>query len=96
VARFCTRCGSLLIARKDGEQERQVCPACGWVYYPKPSPASAVAILRDGRVLMVRRKYEPFAGRWTLPSGFMEFGEDPEQVAFRAHREALEKLRSTM
>ena len=88
-ARFCIRCGGLLASRMDGEQARQVCPTCGWVYYPKPSPASAVAIVQDGRVLMVRRKYEPFAGQWTLPSGFMEYGEDPEQTAVRALREEL-------
>ena len=70
-------------------QARQACSSCGWVYYPKPSPASAVAIVRDGQVLMVRRKYEPFAGQWTLPSGFMEFGEDPEQTAIRELREEL-------
>ncbi len=88
-APFCIRCGSLLTSRQDGEQARQVCPACGWVYYPKPSPASAVAVVQDGQVLMVRRKYEPFAGQWTLPSGFMEYGEDPEQTAVRELREEL-------
>jgi len=81
LARFCIRCGSLLTVRQDGEQERKACPTCGWVYYPRSSSASAVAILRDDQVLMVRRKYEPFAGQWTLPSGFMECGEDPEQTA---------------
>ncbi len=88
-ARFCIRCGSLLTSRQDGEQARQVCPTCGWVYYPKPSPASAVALVHDGQVLMVRRKFEPFAGQWTLPSGFMEYGEDPEQTAVRELREEL-------
>ncbi|MCL4533863.1 MAG: NUDIX domain-containing protein [Bacteroidetes bacterium] len=89
LARFCLRCGSQMGTRQDGEQARQVCPECGWVYYPKPSPASAVAIMRAGKVLMVRRKYEPFAGQWTLPSGFMEYGEGPEETAVRELREEL-------
>ena len=37
-------------------------PSCGWVHYPKSNQASAVAILQDGEVLMVRRKHEPFKG----------------------------------
>lgn len=88
-ARFCIQCGAALASRGEGEQARKVCPSCGWVYYPKPSPASAVAIIDDGQVVMVRRKYEPFAGQWTLPSGFLEFGEDPEGAAVREMKEEL-------
>ncbi len=57
--------------------------------YRKPSIASAVAIVQDGRVLMVRRKFEPFKDQWTLPSGFMEYGESPEETAIREMREEL-------
>lgn len=34
-------------------------------------------------LLYVRRKFEPFAGRWSLPAGFMEYGEGPEETARR-------------
>ncbi len=88
-ARFCIRCGTGLVVREEDGKERQQCPACGWVYYPKPNIASAVAILEDGKVLLVRRKHEPFAGKWTLPSGFMEFGEDPKETAVRELQEEL-------
>lgn len=86
---FCPRCGTRLVRRRTDDHERQVCPSCGWVYYPKPNTASAVALLQDGQVLMVRRKYEPFQGQWTLPSGFMEYGESPEETALRELREEL-------
>jgi 8-oxo-dGTP diphosphatase len=52
--------------------------------------ASAVAILQDGQVLMVRRKHEPFKGQWTLPSGFMEYGEGPKEAAIRELKEELD------
>ena len=38
--------------------------------------------VEDG-TLLVRRKYEPYAGRWSLPAGFMEYGEAPEDTAIR-------------
>lgn len=60
------------------------------VYYPKSNMASAVAIVQDGKVLMVRRKHEPFKGQWTLPSGFMEYGEGPEEAAIRELKEELD------
>lgn len=51
--------------------------------------AASVAIVKDGRVLLVRRAREPFAGRWTLPGGRCEPGETPEQTAVREVREEL-------
>ncbi len=88
-ARFCIRCGTRLTARRDGEQDRMTCPSCDWTYYPKPNVASAVAIVRDGNVLLARRKHEPFAGLLTLPSGFIEYGETPEECAVREIREEV-------
>jgi 8-oxo-dGTP diphosphatase len=89
IATFCISCGTRVESVHSGDQERQSCPACGWTYYPKSNQASAVAILQDGRVLMVRRKEEPFKDHWTLPSGFLEYGEGPEHGAVRELREEL-------
>jgi mutator protein MutT len=40
-------------------------------------------IVDDGRVLLVKRKYEPLAGRWSLPGGGVEVGETLEQSIVR-------------
>jgi 8-oxo-dGTP diphosphatase len=50
-------------------------------------PAAGCLIERKGRVLMVQRKYPPHAGWWTLPSGFIEWEETPEQAAVRETEE---------
>jgi 8-oxo-dGTP diphosphatase len=34
-------------------------------------------LVRDGRVLIGRRKIEPRRGYWDLPGGFLEEGEEP-------------------
>lgn len=67
---------------------RPACPVCGWVYFADPKVAAAALVEQDGRVLLVRRVAEPFAGMWTLPAGFVDAGEDP---AAAAARECLEE-----
>ena len=35
-------------------------------------------IVRDGKVVLIRRRYEPLAGQWSLPGGTLELGETLE------------------
>ena len=62
---------------------RPACPSCGYIWYRNPVPAAGVLLAEAGRVLLVKRRWEPRAGFWCLPSGFMEAGERPEQTAVR-------------
>jgi 8-oxo-dGTP diphosphatase len=41
--------------------------------------ADCVAIDAGGRVLLIRRRYPPFAGMYALPGGFIEIGETVEE-----------------
>ncbi len=45
-------------------------------------------IIRDGRVLLVKRRFDPFKGMWALPGGFVEHGEATEGAV---RREVLEE-----
>jgi len=40
-------------------------------------------ILKDDAVLLIKRKNEPFKGRWALPGGFVEYGERVEDSVIR-------------
>src|SRR5437868_14343196 len=40
-----------------------------------------------GRVLLIRRRNDPYKGQYALPGGFIEAGETAEQCALRELRE---------
>jgi 8-oxo-dGTP diphosphatase len=47
-------------------------------YPDRPYVGVGAVIVRDGQVLLVKRKYEPLAGQWSLPGGAVEVGETLE------------------
>lgn len=82
-ARFCPYCATRLVRRDDHGVRRPTCPECGYIAYQNPSPAVGVIFPRDDGIVLVKRKFEPYAGQWSLPAGFMEYGESPEHTAKR-------------
>lgn len=54
---------------------------------PVPRLAASAVLVRDGRVLLVRRVGGPAAGLWSLPGGHVEPGETAETAALREVRE---------
>ena len=54
--------------------------------YPRPALTVDVALVTreaEPRVLLIRRKKEPFAGSWSLPGGFVDENEPLEAAARR-------------
>ncbi|HAV77929.1 MAG TPA: DNA mismatch repair protein MutT [Anaerolineae bacterium] len=86
--KYCPRCASELNIEERFRTLRPVCPKCGWIRFVDPKVAAAVLVIRDERVLLVRRVNEPYRGLWTLPAGFVDGGEDPAEAA---QRECLEE-----
>jgi 8-oxo-dGTP diphosphatase len=80
---YCPRCGTLMERRLVDDRDREVCPACGFIFYRNPVPAVGVVVALEGKLVLVRRRYEPRAGCWALPAGFMELGESAEDAAIR-------------
>jgi 8-oxo-dGTP diphosphatase len=47
----------------------------------------AVIETEDKNIILVKRKYAPYKGKYALPGGFIEYNEDPEQALIREVRE---------
>lgn len=85
--KFCSQCGGRLKEKLIDHKRRFYCPACGFVQYLNPIPAAAVAIVQDGKILLVKRAVEPRKGLWSLPAGFLESDESVEECAVREVKE---------
>jgi len=66
---------------------RRVCPVCGFVHFDDPKVAVVAFIERDNRVLLVRRAMNPERGKWALPAGYVDYGENPREAVIREVRE---------
>jgi len=46
-----------------------------------------VLIRRNDGYVLIKRKNEPYRGRWAIPGGLVEYGEKVEQAAMREAKE---------
>ncbi len=84
--RFCGTCGTATV---HVEGERCVkCPACGFIAYPRISPAMMVLVKRGDAILLARHSASP-APFFTALAGFVEAGESVEEAI---HREVHEEV----
>jgi len=52
----------------------------------RPVAADAL-IVREGKIVLVKRGREPFEGKWALPGGFVDSGESVEEACVREAKE---------
>lgn len=84
--KFCSNCGSALqLGAIDGEdRDRLSCASCGHIAYVNPRlVVTTLPITPDGRVILLRRGFEPGRGWWAQPGGFLEVDETPTEGAIR-------------
>lgn len=85
--RYCCRCSGPLTTRPVAGKPRRVCPACGHAHFVEPKLGVGVLVVENGRLLLVKRGMPPEQGKWSLPAGYVDIGEDPAAVAVRETRE---------
>ena len=56
-------------------------------YPERPIVGVGAVIVEGAKVVIVKRRYEPLAGRWSLPGGALELGETLETAVAREMRE---------
>ena len=57
--------------------------------FRKPSVTADIIVEKESKVLLIRRKYEPYKNYWALPGGFLDV--DNETVKQTAQRELKEE-----
>jgi 8-oxo-dGTP diphosphatase len=85
--RYCPQCGHQMVVREQGGRPRETCLHCGYIHYYNPVPGVGVIVEINGGVVLVKRRFEPRAGWWCLPAGFLEADESAEEGAVRECKE---------
>lgn len=87
--RYCPNCTRPLTTREEGGRERLACPdeGCGFIHFGNFSIGCAGVVMRDGRALLVQRGWQPFAGSWQIPGGYVEHDEPIVQAVEREVQE---------
>ncbi|MBP0617310.1 NUDIX hydrolase [Jiella mangrovi] len=77
----------------DDNLPRRICDHCDYVAYENPKIVVGSVVRHEGRILLCRRAIEPRRGFWTIPAGYMELNETPEDGA---RREAMEEAEADL
>ncbi|MDT8307579.1 MAG: NUDIX hydrolase [Anaerolineae bacterium] len=80
---YCPHCGTPLETRQVTDKPRRACPACGFIYFTDPKVGVGALVIDEGKILLVRRRMMPEVGKWSIPAGYLDRGEDPREVAAR-------------
>jgi 8-oxo-dGTP diphosphatase len=59
----------------------------GREYPSRPMVGVGGVVFVEGRVLLIKRRFEPLAGRWSLPGGALEVGETMAEGLAREMKE---------
>ncbi len=85
---YCPFCGGKLTKTIIDQRHREHCPQCGHIAYVNPLPVvSCLLFDQQFRILLVKRKNEPYQGMWCLPMGFAEVDEHIQEAALRELKE---------
>ena len=85
--KYCPLCAQPLVLSEHDHRQRKVCLSCGFVDYHNPAPAAGAIIVRDSKLLLVKRAADPYKDCWCIPAGFMEWDESPEACTCREIKE---------
>jgi ADP-ribose pyrophosphatase YjhB (NUDIX family) len=89
VFHYCPVCGGALnnVILKHTEPARLLCSQCRFVFYLDPKIVACTVVYSDGKIVLLRRAIEPQKGRWVMPGGYVDRGEEVTAAARRETRE---------
>ena len=62
---------------------------CELCNFKNPKGTATAVIIRDNKLLLLKRNEEPFKGMWDFPGGYMNEKETPEETVRREVKEEL-------
>ena len=83
IISFCVFCGEKLKAKKMANTAQQICSSCNRIAYSDPKLVAGILLIEDNKVLLVQRDIEPGRGKWAIPCGYVNWGEEIEKAAIR-------------
>lgn len=90
--RFCQLCGGALLPATPHADKKApfYCSSCTKPVYLDPKVAVAVVVRTQGGIVMLRRAQKDIAyGKWILPGGHVDRGEEVPVAAVREVREEI-------
>jgi ADP-ribose pyrophosphatase YjhB (NUDIX family) len=82
-ANYCLKCGAPLETRNIDGTDRRACPSCDYVFWGDYSIGVGAIVVKDGKILLVKRAHNPGKGYWTNPGGYIEQWESIEETIIR-------------
>lgn len=86
--KYCPRCGK---ESSNNTKEKNLfkCSFCQFEFYFNGRPCAQAILLKDNKILLVKRNIEPFKGNWEIPGGFLNIGESLDEALKREMNEEL-------
>ena len=87
--KYCPVCGGLLKTERPRHTEpsRLVCSRCDFVFYLDPKVVACSIVEMEDRIVLLRRAINPQKGKWVMPGGYVDRGEEVEAAAIRETEE---------
>ena len=87
IFKFCPNCKSENCEHPNNV--RFLCHDCNFTYYHNIAAAVAIVFTFEDKILFTVRNVNPDKGKWDLPGGFIDPGENAEAAACREIKEEL-------
>lgn len=87
IFKYCPNCKSESIEFPNNV--RFICHDCKFTYYHNIAAAVAIIFTFEDKILFTIRNVDPDRGKWDLPGGFIDPGENAEEAACREIKEEL-------
>jgi 8-oxo-dGTP diphosphatase len=89
IFRFCPVCGGEFRSTvlKENEPPRLVCNACEFVFYLDPKLVACAIVEIEDKIVLLKRGISPEKGKWVIPGGYVDRGEEVESAAIRETKE---------